>query len=246
MRVLREDMVNPDLLYLGTEFAMFASIQRGAAWFKINGSTLPTVAVHEIAQPTTAGEIVAATHGRSLWVIDVTTLRQLKPQPGKNQLFAPAAVIRWQLDFTHEGMFKTGTRQFVGQNPPRQAVIDFLLSQKAAKPTLKILDSFGSLVREFDLAKEKEPGIHRIRWDLVGGGTSGAAKEKKTKQAKQGKQGAAAGGQPVKPGVYLVVLNVDGDVQRRLLTVEPDPRTKTAGIAVDEAEELRRWLGQQP
>ncbi len=84
-RVLREDIHNPDLLYLGTEFAAFASINRGASWFKINGPTLPTVAIHEFAQPTTANEIVAATHGRSLWVLDVTTLRQMKPDHFKDK-----------------------------------------------------------------------------------------------------------------------------------------------------------------
>src|SRR5207253_9980795 len=113
-----------------------------------NGPSLPTVAIHEIAQPTTANEIVAATHGRSLWVLDVTTLRQLKGEQGKMQadLFTPATVTRWQLDFTHEGMFKTGTRHFVGQNPSRQATLDFFLPQKAAKLTLKIMDPNGKLV----------------------------------------------------------------------------------------------------
>ncbi len=119
-RVLREDLLNPDLLYLGTEFAAYASLRRGASWFKLNGPGLPTVAIHEFAQPTTAGEIVAATHGRSLWILDVTTLRQLKQDTGSTELFAPATFTRWQLDSTREGMFRTGTRHFVGQNPPRQ------------------------------------------------------------------------------------------------------------------------------
>src|SRR5262249_3223369 len=64
-RCLREDISNPDLLYLGTEFAVWASLDRGKSWVKINNN-LPTVAVHEIAIHPTAGEIVAATHGRSL------------------------------------------------------------------------------------------------------------------------------------------------------------------------------------
>jgi hypothetical protein len=245
-RVLREDRVNPDLLYLGTEFGLFASIERGAEWFKINGAALPTVAVHEIAQATSAGEIVAATHGRSLWVLDVTTLRQLKPELGQSQLFAPAVVTRWQLDFTHEGMFRTGTRHFVGQNPPRQAVVDFFLPQKAAKLSLKISDPLGNLVRDLDLVKENEAGLHRVTWDLVGAPASkGVAPKDRTKQAKKGKQGPSPGGQ-MKPGTYAVTLDVDGAVTRRLLTIEPDPRTNLPGVAVDEAEELRRWLGQQP
>jgi hypothetical protein len=70
----------------------------------------------------------------------------------------------------------------------------------------------------------------------------------KTKQVKQGKKGKGPGpsGQAVKSGIYKLVLDVDGAITQRLLTIEPDPRTKIAGVATDEAEELRRWLGQQP
>jgi photosystem II stability/assembly factor-like uncharacterized protein len=251
-RVLREDRVNPDLLYLGTEFALFASIERGATWMKVNGTLLPTVAVHEVAQPTTANEIVIATHGRSLWVLDVTTLRQLKPEQNQSQLFAPAAVTRWQVDFTHEGMFRTGTRHFVGQNPSRQAVVDYFLPHKADQLSLKVLDPLGNLVRDVDVSKEKEAGLHRITWDLVGASASLSATTKdktapkgKAKELKKGKQGSIASGQ-MKPGSYILVLDVDGVSARRLLTIEPDPRTKLAGVAVDEAEELRRWIGQNP
>ena len=60
----------------GTEFAVWASLDRGESWTKINNN-LPTVAVHEFAIHPTAGEIVAATHGRSLWILDVTPLRQM-------------------------------------------------------------------------------------------------------------------------------------------------------------------------
>jgi len=237
-RVLREDLHNPDLLYLGTEFALFASIDRGTSWFKINGQALPTVAIHEIAQPTTANEIVAATHGRSLSVLDVTTLRQLKPAhwKGQSDLFAPATATRWQLDFTHEAMFRTGTRHFVGQNPSLGATFDFLLAKKADKLSLKVLDPSGSLVRAFDLTKEKEPGFHRVGWDLVRGK---AAKEEKGKPFTPYEQ-------PVKPGTYRVVLDADGVEHTRLVTVEPDPRTRSPGSAVNEAEELRKLLKERP
>ena len=190
----------------------------------------------------TANEIVAATHGRSLWVLDVTTLRQLRPAPKgpATTLYMPNTVTRWQLDFTHEGMFRTGTRHFVGQNPTRQAVFDFYLASKAAKASLKIVDPTGNLVRELDLAKEKEPGMHRIEWDLVSGPApkGGKAKESKTRYTPLG--------QPVKPGAYIVVFDVDGTTHQRLLTVEADPRNNRVGTLTDDAEDLRRWMRQQP
>src|ERR1700738_3112392 len=96
-RCLREDVENANLLYVGTEFAVWASINRGDSWTKINNN-LPTVAVHEIAVHPTAGEIVAATHGRSLWILDVTALRQMTGDAlkAKAQLYRPNAVVQWK------------------------------------------------------------------------------------------------------------------------------------------------------
>jgi photosystem II stability/assembly factor-like uncharacterized protein len=241
-RVLREDRINPNLLYLGTEFAAFASVDRGESWFKINGPSLPTVAVHEFAQPVTAPEIVAATHGRSLWVLDVSTLRRLKPEhlKGHADLFTPAPAIRWKLDFTHEGMFRTGTRHFVGQNPPRNASIDFLLESNADKLSLSIRDLYGNLVRQLDVSKEKEAGFHRIAWDLASGP---APKEKKGKPKKTL---FTPYGKPVLPGAYRVVLAVDGVEHSRIIGVEADPRSGAAGSLQNEAEELRRLLRDRP
>src|SRR5205807_2426516 len=137
-----------------------------------------------------------------------------------------------QLDFTREGMFRTGTRHFVGQNPPRNASFDFTLAKKADKLSLKIFDLHGNLVRDLDVAKEKEPGIHRIAWDLIAGG---APKEDK-------KPPFTPYGQPVKPGNYRVMLNADGVEHARILTVEADPRSGKAGSTVNEVEELRKLM----
>ena len=120
-RVLREDVVNQNLLYLGTEFALWASINRGSSWTKINNN-LPTVAVHEIAVHPTAGEIVAATHGRSLWILDVSALRQMKPSllTEKAFLFKPQSAVRWRSQPPRGALLGAGSRRFVGQNPPAE------------------------------------------------------------------------------------------------------------------------------
>src|SRR5262249_12423835 len=101
-RVLREDVQNPNLLFLGTEFAAWASLDRGKSWTKINNN-LPTVAVPEFAIHPTAGEVVIATHGRSLWVCDVSALRQITPEARKADafLFKPTTAIRWRTEASH-------------------------------------------------------------------------------------------------------------------------------------------------
>jgi photosystem II stability/assembly factor-like uncharacterized protein len=216
-RVLREDRINPNLLYCGTEFHLWVSLDRGVSWVRANGATLPTVAIHEIAQPTTANEIVAATHGRSLWVLDVTTLRQLKPEHVKpdTHLFTPRTVVRWRLDATQEGMFRTGTREFRGENPPRQAHIDYVLAKHSADVKLRIFDVLGQPVRELDVSKDRAAGFHRIAWDMTAG-------EVKQPPMKKGK-GPAPGAQ-LPAGTYRVALEVDGKTFNERLVIEADPR----------------------
>src|SRR5262249_60135454 len=94
---LREDIRNPELLYLGTEFGFWFSLDRGLSWNSLN-TNLPTVAVHDVAIHPTSGEIVAATHGRSLWVLDVSPLRQTTRDVAKADvhLFKPTWAVRWR------------------------------------------------------------------------------------------------------------------------------------------------------
>lgn len=79
-RVLREDAVNPDLLYLGTEASCFVSINRGTAWTRINGAGgLPTGAVTGFAQPTGTDDLLVAMPGRAVWKLDAGPVRKMTP-----------------------------------------------------------------------------------------------------------------------------------------------------------------------
>ena len=161
---LREDIKNPDLLYLGTEFKFWVSLDRGQSWMSLN-TNLPTVAIHDIALHPTAGELVAATHGRSLWTLDLTPLRQTTRAVAneKVHLFKPVSAISWRSAPSHGGT----NRRFEGQNPPAGVMIDYALAEKAGKLSLKILDVNGALVSE--LRAPAEPGLHRVAWNLSRG-----------------------------------------------------------------------------
>ena len=215
-RVLREDYLNPDLLYCGTEFAIWASVNRGQSWAKINGN-LPTVAIHEVAQPTTASEIVVATHGRSVWVADVAALRQMSAKTEKADgkdvatnpltdaatLFAPPAATRWKLEAGRVSPYSVDARRFFGTNPDRRVALEYLLTKAAKDVSLKVQDAGGKLVREFRSAP-KDVGFHRQFWDLTRAGTGG-------------------GNVLVPAGTYRVVLTVDGKEHAHIVTVENDP-----------------------
>ena len=160
-RCLREDLANENMLYAGTEFALWLSMDRGANWTKLN-TNLPTVAIHEVAQHPTNGEIVAATHGRSLWACDVSGLRQLKLENLSTQiaLFKPEEVVRWRSEPSRGNT----NRRFAGENPTSGAQIWYALPTKAERVSVRIEDIEGKVLRE--LRGETAAGLHRLNWDL--------------------------------------------------------------------------------
>jgi len=227
-RCLREDIVNHDMLYLGTEFGAWVSANRGVTWTKL-GTGLPTVAIHEFAQPTTANELVVATHGRSVWILDINAIRQMKPAMLKEKaaLFSPAPAVRWKLGVGGESPYSTTDRKFVGTNPIRGAAVDYLLTEKVTKLSAKVVDASGRTVHTFD----KPPmtvGVHRLQWNLAG----------PAPQANPGGGGGRRnlGGPQVQPGVYRVVLTVGEKEIPQPITVELDPNAPKDLIATDAKE----------
>ncbi len=220
-RCLREDVINPDLLYLGTEFGVWVSLTRGGSWVRLNNN-LPTVAVHEIAVHPTAGEIVAGTHGRSIWVLDVTALRQLTPgtRPESTHLFQPALGIHWA-GALRDGWY--GDRQHEGENPPPGVPVYYYLSDPAKSVKLSIADRKGTVLHEAE--GPKTPGLHALVWNLRRTTQPPKSPAKPAKQpGKTAKQPAGLpAGAAAPTGIYQVTLTVDGRELTRDLDVEADP-----------------------
>ena len=70
VKVVREDINNPDVLYIGTEHAAYVTIDRGIHWVKLNGKSLPTVAVDDLKLQSREQDLIAGTHGRSIYILD--------------------------------------------------------------------------------------------------------------------------------------------------------------------------------
>jgi photosystem II stability/assembly factor-like uncharacterized protein len=256
-----EDLKNANILYAGTEFGAWISVNRGGSWTKMNHN-LPTVAIHEFAQHPTTGEIVAATHGRSLWLLDVSALRQLTPEllKAKAHLYEPNPVVKWQMEPGRGNWFSESSRRFVGQNPPPGALLYYSLTQKAATASLKVVDYAGKTVRE--LPAKTAPGFYQVVWDLTerqppakAASAAPAAKGSPTAAPSDKPAGAVKsstnppppekeeeppeemplffGGQPkrVPAGVYRVVLTVDGTELTKWLRVDPDPSQPATAVA---------------
>ena len=212
-RVLREDISNENLLYVGTEFACWASLNRGETWTKINGN-LPTVAIHEVAQHPTSGEIIVATHGRSIWIVDVTPLRQMKDDfADRPKLYQPATAVRWAYKPSRGGT----NQRFVGQNPSRGANIYYSLPEDVKDLSVKIHDFAGREIASLQIRDaNKKAGLHRAVWPLT----------------QRGRRG-----QLVSPGTFKVTLTVDDKEYTQGVRVIADPESRTEPFAVDEFEE---------
>ena len=181
---LVEDTKNRDILYVGTEFGAWVTLDRGRHWSPL-GSELPTVAVHGFAISDAAGEIVAATHGRSLWVMDIHTLRQFSEETltADAHLFRPKSAVVWR---TEPGRGAAGG--FVGRNPYAGAEIYYSLAKPASAPTLKIVGADGKDVRT--LEAKGEIGLHRVTWNLRRGVTGGDARTRRFRRGSARDSGA--------------------------------------------------------
>src|SRR5260221_11426466 len=79
--VIKEDTVRPDLLFLGTEFGLWISPNGGKQWSRYKGHEFPTVAVRDIVVHPRESDLVIATHGRGIWIVDdITSMRKLTPE----------------------------------------------------------------------------------------------------------------------------------------------------------------------
>ena len=164
VKVVREDPVNPELLFAGTEFALFASLDRGRRWTKLGA--LPTVAVDDIVVHPRDRDLVVATHGRSLFVIDdLTPLQELTAEVRAKEahLFPPRAALARHL-LPGWGDWSGGT-WYQGANPPEGAILSFWIKEGGPDPVkLEIKNAQGQTVA--NLTATAVTGLNRLSWDL--------------------------------------------------------------------------------
>ncbi|MHC4711448.1 MAG: WD40/YVTN/BNR-like repeat-containing protein, partial [Planctomycetota bacterium] len=129
--VVREDLVNPEVLYVGTEQAAYVTIDRGAHWVKLNGKSLPTVPVEDLVIHPREHDLVAGTHGRSIWILDdISPLSQLTPEILRSafHVFEPVPA-RPRYRMAYGGLWSD--RRFIAANPPMGAVINYWIREYA-------------------------------------------------------------------------------------------------------------------
>ena len=177
--VIREDLKNKDLLFVGTEFGVFVSVNGGESWNELMDG-MPTVAVHDLLIHPRAGDLIAGTHGRGVYILDdITPLQQFTKEISEKEahLFENPVATKWL------GISRGATRGhklFIGRNPlsmsqvgpsnspsPIQntASINYYLKSKPQEDALiEISNLDRSKTRTILL--DDTPGIGRYRWDM--------------------------------------------------------------------------------
>jgi hypothetical protein len=167
VRNIQEDYINPDLLFLGTEFGLYVTINGGNSWAKFT-KNMPSVAVHFIDLHKETNDLVLGTHGRGVIIIgDVSPLREIKPEVLSNKLHFFNKDTYTMYDF---GGFSDNfgrETQFVGENPSVDCEIKYLLPKRHTfgKMTFEIQDMNGNLLSRLGAGKSK--GINIVNWNYT-------------------------------------------------------------------------------
>ncbi len=212
--VITEDPKNPNLLYLGTEFGLFISLNGGQEWQRFQNG-LPTVRVDDILVHPRDNDLVVGTHGRSIWIIDdLTPLQQFTPEvaAGDAHLFEVRPAVQWMSDM-QKSVTVGGAKHFRGQNPAQGTAISYYLPIELDDDVeLTITDLSGNEVRT--LTGPGDRGINRVQWNL--------RPNPPPANPDQPQQRGGRTPPPVDPGTYVVKLVVGGMEMARSILVEPD------------------------
>jgi photosystem II stability/assembly factor-like uncharacterized protein len=211
-----EDPVKKGLLFAGTEFGLFVSVDDGVHWVQLKGgmasgpqggspAVVPPVPFRDLEIHPTEGDLVCATFGRGFFVLDdLTPLRQLTPEmlAGEGTVFRPRKTPL----VAEQSFVRTNAHNVSSPNPPPGVVFTYFLPAdvKDGKLVLTVTDADGKKVRE--LSGPTTAGFHRVNWDPVGrpfGGGGGGG-------FGGGGQGGGARTPPASPGAYMVTLGKQG------------------------------------
>jgi photosystem II stability/assembly factor-like uncharacterized protein len=202
VHVVVESSRNPSVLFCGTEFGLFVTVDGGKAWHPMK-TGLPTVAVHDLVIHPRDRDLVIGTHGRGIFVIDdIGPLEELTGETLSSpaHLFAvrPAVAFKWQESP------RPKSNEFVGQNPPYGALIRYHLKQDVdPEVSVSIADPAGKPI--ISLKGGNTEGLHQVVWDL------GVAGDVKT---------------TVPPGDYWAQLNAGSRKQFARVRVDPEPKAE--------------------
>ncbi|MGH7476400.1 MAG: VPS10 domain-containing protein [Longimicrobiales bacterium] len=167
--VIREDPVDPNVLYLGNERGLYVSTNGGGSWARAKAG-IPTAPVRDMNFAPGGTELAVGTYGRSIYLLDISAIRELTPATlaRSAHLFEVRDARRFELRDTYAPF---GDARFTAPNPPQTAVIGYYLRQDAGEDvqlTIRRLPESGD--GDGDIAQtltgSGRPGVHQVTWNL--------------------------------------------------------------------------------
>lgn len=213
VNVIREDHKNPNLLFVGTEFAVYVSIDGGKSWTEMK-TNMPTQPVHDLQIHPRENDLIVATHGRGIFITDIAPLQELLPQVLAKDvhLFTSESKVRWVNNKTNH----SSSTNFAGESEPNGIAVNYYLKAEV-KGDIKVIIYKGSKIIN-EISGKNEPGIQKVVWDMT-------ERRKRTEEEKKAAlermrrfEGFEFGPQrdpnyeytPVPPGEYRIVLQAEG------------------------------------
>lgn len=215
-RNIQEDYVNEDLLFLGTEFGLYVTIDGGANWTQFTNN-MPATAVHYIEMHPKTNDVVLGTHGRGVIIIDdISPLRELNQEVlNKNvHIFASKPFV-----MPEESGFGGGSNgsQFIGSNRSTSAKMIYYLKKRHifGKMSIEIQNKDGVVLQQIDAKKQK--GINIVNWNY----------RMKAPKIAKGKTFDFSGftAPRVPAGTYTFVITKGKDVYKHDIELQYDPNS---------------------
>lgn len=217
-RAIRADLSRPGLLYAGTEWGMYVSFDDGASWKNFN-LNLPIVSIRDLAVKN--NDLIAATHGRSFWIIDdLTPLHQLsdKIASSDHHLFKPKDSYRMQSSSRRSG-------KSVGQNHPNGVIFNYFIKdlKESDEVALHILEMDGDTIQSFSNTNENKKAMLKPK---TGGNTFVWNMRYPGFKEFEGMifYSSPNNGPKAVPGTYRSVLTLNGDPMSQEFEIIKDPR----------------------
>lgn len=222
-----QDPVEPKLMFTGTEFGLWVSLDAGQSWVQwTNGyGSIPT---QDMVVQEREGDLVIGTFGRSFYILD--DIRPLRELAKGGVLDKPLHVFQtanvWEAMIGESFGYrdgKVGDALYEGENRPYGAMISYYLKEADEKASkledkvkIEVMNASGEIVRT--LYRNPKAGVNRFSWRLERDGVRNAARPKPKNET------APSGGLQVMPGDYVVQVSYKGNTERIALKILPDPR----------------------
>lgn len=243
-RMIKEDPINPNLLYLGTENALYFSLDQGTNWQSLM-TNLPSSPMYWMDIPTHFNDLVVGTYGRGIWILDdLTPLQQFTTEVEESvvHLFNPKDAYRLQSVSMVMQFFKEAS---FGDDPPRGTSLHYWQSEELADSvTIMIANEKGETIRT--IKHKGKPGINRVWWDFREDPSTAIVlrtkplfapwvqlSEKRTRKSLVPPMSLLAS-----PGTYTLSLKVGDIEQSQSLTLLKDPNTEGSLSDIDAQKEL--------